>query len=117
MDALLATAEVADEVGADDATWRWWPFWWLCCCGKLLAVDEAAFRLLLDTETGAGCDPAVFFHGWKPLPTAASASGGGLLDDNLLHCAANMANGVPLRPGCSCFHRKKNHSLKPCHQF
>lgn len=46
--------------------------------------------------------PAVFFHGWNPLPTAASANGGGLLDDSLLHCAANMANGVPLNPGCSC---------------
>jgi hypothetical protein len=45
--------------------------------------------------------PPDFFHGWNPLPTAASANGGGLLDDNLLHWAASMAKGVPLNPGCS----------------
>lgn len=49
-------------------------------------------------------DPAagelgLFFHGWKPLPTAASASGGGDLLDSLLHWAASMASGVPLKLG------------------
>lgn len=37
----------------------------------------------------------IFFHGWKPLPTAASAKGGGLLLVILLHWAASIANGVP----------------------
>lgn len=27
----------------------------------------------------------LFFHGWNPLPTAASAKGGGDLLDSLLH--------------------------------
>jgi hypothetical protein len=40
-----------------------------------------------------------FFQGWKPLPTAASARGGGDLLDSLLHCAASIANGDVL---CSC---------------
>lgn len=43
----------------------------------------------------------LFFHGWKPFPTAASANGGGDLLDNLLHCAASMASGVPFKPACS----------------
>lgn len=43
-----------------------------------------------------------FFQGWNPLPTAASASGGGDLLESLLHCAASIANGVPRRLGCSC---------------
>jgi len=47
-------------------------------------------------------DCGLFFHGWKPLPTAASASGGGDLLDSLLHCAASIARGVPRRPGWSC---------------
>jgi hypothetical protein len=55
--------------------------------------------------------PPDFFHGWNPLPTAASASGGGLFDDNLLHWAANMAKGVPLNPGCSCNNQQVNHSI------
>uniref|UniRef100_A0A182IXG4 Uncharacterized protein n=1 Tax=Anopheles atroparvus TaxID=41427 RepID=A0A182IXG4_ANOAO len=41
------------------------------------------------------CGPdemGLFFHGWKPLPTAASASGGGDLLDSLLHCAASIAS-------------------------
>lgn len=41
----------------------------------------------------------LFFQGWKPLPTAASASGGGDLFDSLLHWAASMASGVPRRLG------------------
>ena len=57
-----------------------------------------------------GCDllplPAasgllLFFQGWNPLPTAASASGGGDMDAVLLHSAAIMARGVPRRPGGS----------------
>lgn len=44
----------------------------------------------------------LFFHGWKPLPTAASAKGGGDLLESLLHWAASMARGVPLKLGWSC---------------
>jgi hypothetical protein len=44
----------------------------------------------------------LFFHGWNPLPTAASARGGGDLLDSLLHCAASIASGVPRSPGWSC---------------
>lgn len=40
-------------------------------------------------------EAGLFFHGWNPLPIAASANGGGDLFDNLLHWAANIANGVP----------------------
>lgn len=29
--------------------------------------------------------PPDFFQGWNPLPTAASANGGGLFEDSLLH--------------------------------
>lgn len=39
-------------------------------------------------------EAGLFFHGWKPLPMAASANGGGDLFDNLLHWAASIANGV-----------------------
>lgn len=54
----------------------------------------------------------LFFHGWKPLPTAASASGGGDLLDSLLHCAASIASGVPRRPGWSCNSSKENDNHK-----
>lgn len=40
-------------------------------------------------------EAGLFFHGWNPLPIAASANGGGDLFDNLLHWAASIANGVP----------------------
>lgn len=46
-------------------------------------VDPAELLLLLFV-----CDVGevgLFFHGWKPLPTAASAKGGGDLLLNLLH--------------------------------
>jgi len=45
-------------------------------------------------------DPPVLlcFQGWNPLPTAASAKGGGVLLANLLHWAASMARGVELVP-------------------
>lgn len=64
---------------------------WLLCCGDMPVGD---------------CGPdddccGLFFHGWKPFPTAASANGGGDLFDNLLHWAASMASGVPFKPGCS----------------
>lgn len=55
---------------------------------------------------GEGAPCGLFFHGWKPLPTAASASGGGDLFDSLLHCAASMARGVPRRLGCSWKERR-----------
>lgn len=63
----------------------------LLCCGDMPVGD---------------CGPeddccGLFFHGWKPFPTAASANGGGDLFDNLLHCAASIASGVPFKPGCS----------------
>lgn len=49
-----------------------------------------------------------FFQGWKPLPTAASAKGGGLFELSLLHWAASIARGVPRSPGCSYKVKKKN---------
>ena len=50
-------------------------------------------------ETGVveGTTPA-FFQGRKPLPTVASARGGGDLLVILLHWAASMARGVPPNP-------------------
>lgn len=58
---------------------------------------------MLETDVTGDCWPRVglFFQGWNPLPTAASASGGGDLFDNLLHWAANIANGVPRSDGWS----------------
>lgn len=47
-----------------------------------------------------------FFHGWKLLPTAASARGGGVFEANLLHCAVNMASGFPPRRAGSCWGEK-----------
>lgn len=70
----------------------WFPLWLLLlCCGDMSVGD---------------CGPdedccGLFFHGWKPFPTAASANGGGDLFDNLLHWAASIASGVPFKPGCS----------------
>jgi hypothetical protein len=69
---------------------------WLRCGGS----PELVFEFTLFGECGPD-EIGLFFHGWKPLPTAASANGGGDLLDSLLHCAANMASGVPLRLGCS----------------
>lgn len=43
-----------------------------------------------------------FFHGWKLFPTAASASGGGVFEASLLHCAVNIASGFPPSRGGSC---------------
>ena len=42
--------------------------------------------------------PPDFFQGRKPLPTVASARGGGDLLVILLHWAASMARGVPPNP-------------------
>lgn len=47
------------------------------CGGKELAED------VLDPGEGAPC--GLFFQGWNPFPTAASANGGGDLLLNLLH--------------------------------
>lgn len=70
------------------------PLWlWLCCGDMPVGEDDCC---------------GLFFQGWNPLPTAASARGGGDLFDSLLHCAANIANGVPLRPGCS-YQSKRKH--------
>ena len=59
----------------------------------------------LEDETpvlpGDGAPWGLFFQGWKPFPTAASARGGGDLLESLLHCAASIAKGVPRRLGCS----------------
>jgi len=60
-------------------------------------------------EPAAG-ELGLFFHGWKPLPTAASAKGGGDLFESLLHWAANMARGVPLKLGWSCNEKKGQES-------
>ena len=65
-------------------------FIWLFCCDDMSVGDWGP-----DEVCG------LFFHGWKPFPTAASANGGGDLLDNLLHCAASMASGVPFKPACS----------------
>lgn len=43
-----------------------------------------------------------FFQGWKLFPTAASASGGGVFEASLLHCAVNIASGFPPKRGGSC---------------
>lgn len=55
----------------------------------------------------SGGDDVFFFHGWNPLPIAASANGGGDLFDNLLHCAASIASGVLLTFECSCDFKEK----------
>lgn len=71
-------------------------------CDKWLGV---LFPLLFCDDISFGdCGPdddccGLFFQGWNPFPTAASASGGGDLLDNLLHCAASIANGVPFKLG------------------
>lgn len=57
---------------------------------------------LVGVDAASGLPPPDFFQGWNPLPTAASASGGGLIELSLLHCAASIARGVPRSPGCSC---------------
>lgn len=73
------------------------------CEGRELA-EETLFP-------GEGAPWGLFFHGWNPLPTAASAKGGGDLLESLLHCAASMARGVPRRLGWSW--NKKRNSLVP----
>lgn len=65
--------------------------WWLLCCGDMPVGDWGP------EDDCCG----LFFHGWNPFPTAASAKGGGDLFDNLLHWAASIASGVPFRAGCS----------------
>lgn len=76
-----------------------------CCPTLLLPLPLAALppppppTVLPPPLLPAAGELGLFFQGWKPLPTAASASGGGDLFDNLLHCAASMASGVPRRLG------------------
>ena len=65
-----------DEDWAEDSDWGRWG----SCVG--------------DEGTGVVEPPGLFFQGWKPLPTAASARGGGDLEVSLLHWAASMARGV-----------------------
>lgn len=70
----------------------------------LLGTDVCTAELAPSDEEFGECGPdeiGLFFHGWNPLPTAASARGGGDLLDSLLHWAASMASGVPRRPGWS----------------
>lgn len=93
----------------EDARLRWaalnieTPPW-----GSELAIEAAVLvgvvGLLFDGIPGPSPIDGDFFQGWNPLPTAASASGGGLFELNLLHWAANIARGVPRRPGCSYEH-------------
>ena len=44
----------------------------------LVVVDVLDVVVLLPVEAALADD---FFHGWNPLPTAASDKGGGILDD------------------------------------
>ena len=58
-----------------------------------MLVTGAGVAVLLPVEAALADD---FFHGWNPLPTAASDKGGGILDDTFAVLAANMVNSVPL---------------------
>lgn len=85
----LAVKFPIEPVVAQDTRFR-------CCSCELILLPK-----------GGECSPSggedvFFFHGWNPFPIAASANGGGDLFDNLLHCAASMANGVLLTFECSC---------------
>ena len=89
----------------------------MACCGDVGNDDVAAVVVVDDVEDDEDVlvccwwlplpccmDPDSglawpFFQGWNPLPTAASASGGGDMLLSLLHCAASIARGVPRRPG------------------
>ena len=80
--------------------------------GGPLGVEPAPEGCLLPLPAASGLP--LFFQGWNPLPTAASASGGGDMDAVLLQSAAIMASGVvwpgwtPRSPGCpggSCRHQ------------
>ena len=78
-------------------------------CVKLFAVDELGELLFWAAD-----DEGDFFQGWNPLPTAASASGGGDLVESLLHWAASIASGVPRNPGWSCKKVKRGVINKSC---
>ena len=73
--------------------------------------DGVALLLLLLLFIGGDGLPRLpsggvaFFQGWKLLPTAASASGGGVFEASLLHCAVNIASGFPPSRGGSCSRR------------
>jgi hypothetical protein len=79
----VAAVVVVDDVEDDEDV--------LVCCWWLLPLP-----CCMDPDSGLAWP---FFHGWNPLPTAASASGGGDMLLSLLHCAASIARGVPRRPG------------------
>lgn len=81
-----------DELAAEMAQGECWPTLLL---PLRLDAPPPPGALLLPAAGELG----LFFQGWKPLPTAASASGGGDLFDSLLHWAASMASGVPRRLG------------------
>ena len=70
---------------------------------RLVHFSPLGLRLMGD---GACMEEGDFFQGWNPFPTAASARGGGLLLFILLHCAANMARGVPPMVNASCKDKK-----------
>lgn len=50
-----------------------------CRCDSMLMLFNVGEWCPIVGEAG------LFFHGWNPLPIAASANGGGDLFDNLLH--------------------------------
>lgn len=95
--------EEADE--ADIAQGECWP----TEAFELVEPVEVLLLLLFAWEEG---EVGLFFQGWNPLPTAASAKGGGDLLLNLLHWAANIAKGVPLKLGWSYKEIRKEKLLK-----
>ena len=77
------------------------------------AEDVGAPEGALDPLPAASGLP-LFFQGWNPLPTAASARGGGDIEAVLLHSAAIMARGVPRSPGCSVCKYEKLELIVSC---
>ena len=77
------------------------------------AEDVGAPEGALDPLPAASGLP-LFFQGWNPLPTAASARGGGDMEAVLLHRAAIMARGVPRSPGCSVCKYEKLELIVRC---
>lgn len=75
---LPPTEEFVEEAEDDIAQGECWPTEVLELVEPLLVL----LLLLLAWEEG---EVGLFFQGWKPLPTAASAKGGGDLLLNLLH--------------------------------
>ena len=74
---LAPTEELVVEEADDIAQGECWPV------DAFELVEPVELLLLLfDCEVG---EVGLFFQGWKPLPTAASAKGGGDLLLSLLH--------------------------------